>query len=64
MIKACLYIMILPFTIWMMEGLDINKLFKQGRVIQARVLYLMIAISLTYLTVNFFYDFFINTKIL
>lgn len=64
MIKACLYIMILPFTIWMMEGLDLNKLFKQGRVIQARVLYLMIAISLTYLTVNFFYDFFINTKIL
>lgn len=64
MIKACLYIMILPFTIWMMEGLDLNKLFKQGRVIQARVIYLMIAISLTYLTVNFFYDFFINTKIL
>lgn len=64
MIKACLYIMILPFTIWMMEGLDLNKLFKQGRIIQARVIYLMIAISLTYLTVNFFYDFFINTKIL
>lgn len=64
MIKSFLYIMILPFTIWMMEGLDLNKLFKQGRVIQARVIYLMIAISLTYLTVNFFYDFFINTKIL
>ncbi len=64
MIKACLYIMILPFTIWMMEGLDLNKIFKQGRVIQARILYLMIAISLTYLVVNFFYDFFINTKIL
>ena len=64
MIKAGLYIMILPFTIWMMEGLDLNKLFKQGRAIQARVLYLMIAISLTYLTVNFLYDFFISTKIL
>ncbi len=64
MIKAGLYIIILPFTIWMMEGLDLNKIFKQGRVVQARVLYLMFAIALTYLMVNFLYDFFISTKIL
>ena len=64
MIKAGLYIIILPFTIWMMEGLDLNKIFKQGRVVQARVLYLMFAIALTYLIVNFLYDFFISTKIL
>lgn len=63
MIKASLYLIILPFTIWMMEGLDLNKIFKQGRIIQARIMYLIIAMSLTYLTVNFLYDFFINTKI-
>ena len=28
MIKAILYILIFPFTIWAMEGLDLNK-FKQ-----------------------------------
>ena len=60
MTKAILYLMLLPFTIWSMEGLNFNKLFKQNRVYQARVIYLMIAISLTY----FLYDFFINFKII
>ena len=57
MIKAILYILILPFTIWAMEGLDLNKLFKQSRVYQARIMYLMIAMSISYLVVNFLYDF-------
>ena len=63
MIKAILYILILPFTIWAMEGLDLNKFFKQSRVYQARIMYLMIAMSISYLIVNFLYDFFINFKI-
>ena len=60
MIKAILYIAIFPLAIWTMESLNLNKLFKQSRVIQARIFYLMIAMSITYLTVNFLYDFFIN----
>lgn len=63
MIKAILYILIFPFTIWAMEGLNLNKFFKQSRVIQARIMYLMMAMSISYLVVNFFYDFFINFKI-
>ena len=63
MIKAILYIVFLPFIIWVMEGLDLNKIFKQSRVIQARFMYLLIAMSITYLTVNFLYDFFINFQI-
>lgn len=64
MIKAILYILIFPFTIWAMEGLNLNKFFKQSRVIQARIMYLMMAMSISYLVVNFFYDFFINFKII
>ena len=64
MIKAILYMIIFPFTIWAMEGLDLNKFFKQSRVYQARIIYLMIAISISYLTVNFLYDFFINFRII
>ena len=64
MIKAILYILSLPFTIWAMEGLDLNKFFKQSRVYQARIMYLMIAMSISYLTVNFLYDFFINFRII
>ena len=63
MIKAILYILLLPFTIWAMDGLDLNKLFKQSRVYQARIMYLMIAMSISYLVVNFLYDFFLNFKI-
>jgi len=63
MIKVVLYIIIFPFTIWAMEGLDSNRFFKQSRVIQARIIYLMIAMSISYLVVNFLYDFFINSKI-
>lgn len=64
MIKVVLYIILFPFTIWAMEGLDLNKLFKQNRVIQARIMYLMIAMSISYLITNFLYDFFINYKII
>jgi len=64
MAKAVLYLVSFPFTIWVMEGLDLNKIFKQSRVYQARFMYLMIAISISYLVTNFFYDFFINFRII
>ena len=63
MIKVILYVLILPFTIWVMEGLDLNKIFKQSRVFQARIMYLMIALCISYLVVNFLYDFCINFNI-
>ena len=64
MIKAFLYLAVFPFTIWTMSGLDLNKIFKQGRVYEARFLYLMVAMSISYLVVNFLYDFFINFQII
>lgn len=64
MIKPILYVLFFPLAIWAMEGLDLNKLFKQSRVYQARIIYLMIAISITYLVVNFLFDFYINFKII
>ena len=63
MIKVILYILLLPFTIWAMEGLNLNRFFKQSRIIQARIIYLMIAMSISFLVVNFLYDFFLNCKI-
>lgn len=64
MIKVILYIIILIFTIWALDGLNLNNIFKQGRIYQARIIYLMLAMSITYLVTNFFYDFFINCKII
>lgn len=57
MTKSFLYAFIFLFTVWSMEGLNLNKLFKQNRVIQARIIYILISISISYLVANFIYDF-------
>ena len=57
MLKIIIYSIVFIITIWAMEGLDLNKLFKQSRVLQARILYLFFAISISYLVTNFIYDF-------
>jgi len=64
MIKAALYIIFFMITIWSMSGLDLNRLFKQSRIIEARIIYLFISMSITYLVVNFFYDFLTNFQII
>ena len=64
MIKAILYIFSLAMSIWAMEGLDLNRFFKQSRVYQARLIYLMLAMCISYLVTNFIYDFFISFQIL
>ena len=55
--KFLLYIIILPLVIWGVDGININSIFKRNRIYQARVIYIIIIFALTYLTVNFMYDF-------
>ena len=64
MIKSILYIFSLIMCIWSMEGLELNKFFKQSRVYQARLVYLMVAMSISYLVTNFIYDFIISFQII
>jgi uncharacterized integral membrane protein (TIGR02327 family) len=61
-IKTILYIIIVPITIWALESLNINQFFKKNRYYQSRIIYLIISLGLSYLVVNFFYDFFLNSK--
>ena len=62
-IKVILYIVVIPLVIYILEGLNINSIFKKNRVIQATLFYLVITICISYLLVNFIYDFFVFTKI-
>jgi len=64
MIKAALYIFFLIMSIWAMEGLDLNRFFKQSRIYQARFIYLMLAMCISYLVTNFVYDFIISFQII
>lgn len=57
MLRFLLYIIILPLVIWVVDGININSIFKRNRIYQARVIYIIIIFALTYLTVNFMYDF-------
>lgn len=61
-IKTVLYVVIVPFTLWALDSININKIFKKNKYYQARLFYLMLSLSLSYLVVNFFTDFFTYSK--
>lgn len=61
-IKAILYIIVTPFIIWSLDSINIEGKFKKNRIYQSRFLFLFIGLSISYLVVNYFYDFFINVK--
>lgn len=57
MTKFILYILVTIFTIWSMDGININSIFKKGQIIKARSAYFLIILSIIYLVTNFIYDF-------
>ena len=57
MIKTIFYLIVAVITLWCLDSVRLNDFFKQNRVIQARVMYLFITLSVSYLVVNFIYDF-------
>ena len=62
-VKVILYIVIVSLTIYILEGININSIFKKNRNVQACLFYLFSVICISYLVVNFLYDFFTYTKI-
>lgn len=61
-IKTILYLVAVPLSIWALDSINIQNLFKKNRKYQANLLYLLCSLGLSYLVVNFFYDFFLNSK--
>lgn len=61
--KLVLYIFTVPLSIYALDSVRVNNVFKVNRVFQARILYLLISFSLSYLFTNFLYDFFLNCQI-
>lgn len=60
--KFLLYIPVTMLVIWAMDAVNINQIFKKNRVIQARVFYFLLGISLIYLVTNFIMDLFTSLK--
>lgn len=63
-VKLILYLLVLPFALWVVESLRIEHLFKKGRSRQIIVVYVLLTIGFTYLVVNFIYDFYEVSRIL
>lgn len=64
LLKAILYIVFTFISIWALDSINITNVFKKNRYFASRVLYLMISIALSYLVVNFLYDFFTYSNIM
>ncbi len=62
--KFFLYVANTILVIWAMDSININGIFKKNRVVQARVFYFLLGISLIYLVTNFIMDLFTSIKIM
>lgn len=62
--KFFIYVFVSILVVWAMEAININQIFRKNRVIQARVFYLLLSLSMIYLVSNFVYDFFLSTKMI
>ena len=55
--KLVIYIIVFFITLLSLESINLNAIFKQNRVLGARVVYLLLSICISYLVSNFIYDF-------
>jgi len=62
-IKALLYFLIVPFSLVALDSLNIQNVFKKNRYFQSRLLFVFLALALSYLVVNFFFDFYESSRI-
>lgn len=61
--KFFLYVAVTFLVIWAMDSVNINKIFKKDRMLQARIFYFLLGISMIYLVTNFIFDIFSCTKL-
>ena len=58
-----LYLFVLPLVIYTMDSVNFNSIFKKNKVFQAKIFYILVMLSLSYLVCNFLYDFLIDYPI-
>ena len=57
MVKFAVYVLSSIIVIYSISSVNINAIFKKDKVIEARVFYIVLALSLIYLLANLIYDF-------
>ena len=61
--KFFVYIITSILVIWSLDSININQIFKKNRILQARVFYFLLTISLIYLVTNFIMYLFTSLKL-
>lgn len=59
--KILLYFLIFFITVFSIDSININRIFKANKVLQARIFYFLLTISISYMVTNFFYDLYLST---
>ena len=62
-VKFFIYIFVTILVVWSMDSININQIFKKNKVLQARVFYFLLGLSMIYLVTNFIMDLFTSGKI-
>ena len=62
-VKFFIYCLITILVIWAMDSVNINGIFKKNKILQARIFYFLLCISMIYLITNFIFDIFTTVKI-
>jgi uncharacterized membrane protein YwzB len=62
-VKFFLYLIVVPTITWSLDAINLNFLFKKNKIREARIIYIILTLALSYLVVNFIYDFFEVSKI-
>ncbi len=59
MVRLILYIFVIPLVVFSMDSVNLNGIFKKGQsnYYQARIFYMILVVSFSYLVVNFIQEF-------
>ena len=62
MYNFLIYLIIMIVVIWSMDGLNINGIFKKNQIYKAKVFYILMVLSITYMSSNFIIEFLNSLK--
>lgn len=63
-VKLIVYILVVLFTTFSLSSVDLNKIFKQGKVVEANIFALILIIAISELVSSFIINFMEVSKIL
>ena len=55
--KFILYLFVIPVVVFSLDSVNFSSIFKKNKVLQAKIFYILVMFSLSYLVCSFLYDF-------